>query len=101
MVMVPYFNNMKMTLNVDDGLLASVMEYFGVANKTRAIDLALREVDRKKKLAEIGRKGLGLGAEELKNLFDADYDVLAARAAEAPAAFKTSRRKKDAADSGR
>ncbi len=92
---------MKMTLNVDDALLAGVMEYFGVTNKTRAIDLALREVDRKKRLTEIGRKGLGLGAEELKNIFDADYDVLAARAAEAPTAFKASRKKKDASDSGR
>ena len=97
----PYLIHMKMTLNVDDVVLASVMEYFGVTNKTRAIDLALREVDRKKKLTEIGRKGLGLGAEELKNIFDAGYDVLASRAAEAPAAYKTARKKKDAADSGR
>lgn len=93
MVSKPYYHHMKMTLNIDDELLHRVMEYFGASNKTKAIDLALREVDRKKKMLEIGRKGLGLGVDELKAIFEADYDVLAARTAEAPKG-NTSKRKK-------
>ena len=51
---------MKMTLHIDEGLLARVMTATGAASKTKAIDLALRELDRRAKLVEICREGLGL-----------------------------------------
>ena len=51
---------MKMTLHIDDALLARVMEATGATSKTKAIDLALREMDRKAKLVALCSEGLGL-----------------------------------------
>ena len=59
-----------MTLHIDDALLARVMAATGATSKTKAIDLALREMDRRAKLVEICREGLGLTSEELKDAFD-------------------------------
>jgi Arc/MetJ family transcription regulator len=73
---------MKMTLHIDDGLLAKVMEITGATTKTRAVDLALREVARRGELRKLAEAGLGLDADELKNVFDADYDLMADRVAE-------------------
>lgn len=61
---------MKMTMHIDDALLARVMEATGATSKTKAIDLALREMDRRAKLVEICREGLGLTPDELKEAFD-------------------------------
>ncbi len=61
---------MKMTMHIDDGLLARVMEATGAGSKTKAIDLALREIDRRSRLVELANKGLGLTADELKDSFD-------------------------------
>lgn len=83
----------KITLNVDDTLLNTAMEYFDVSSKTKAIDLSLREIARKRKLMEIGRKGLGMSSEEIKNIFDEDYDILSLRAAEARVPYKATRRR--------
>ena len=38
---------MKMTMHIDDGLLERVMVATGASSKTKAIDLALREMDRR------------------------------------------------------
>ena len=65
---------MKMTLHIDDELLKRVMAATGAANKTRAIDLALREVDRRAKLVHLSTEGLGLTASELKEAFDPASD---------------------------
>lgn len=75
---------MKITLNVDASLLARVMKAFGTANKTKAIDLALREVDRKATMRTLAAKGLGMSPQELGTMFDASYDLASMRAAEVP-----------------
>ncbi len=75
---------MKMTLYIDDALLARVMEATGTASKTKAIDLALREMDRKARLVKLASEGLGLGPEELKEAVDPAYDLEEMRRREAP-----------------
>lgn len=83
----PYVDHMKITLNVDASLLDRVMNALGTTNKTKAIDLALREVDRKTKMRALAAEGLGMSAEELANMFDPSYDLKTARAAETPARY--------------
>jgi Arc/MetJ family transcription regulator len=78
---------MKMTMHIDEKLLDEVIERFGCASKTEAVDFALREVVRKAKLKELGRTGLGLTPDELGNAVYPGYDVISLRAAEAPAKY--------------
>ena len=61
---------MKMTMHVDDTLLARVMSATGIDNKTRAVDLALRELDRRHELKRLAEAGLGLSAAELREAYD-------------------------------
>ena len=78
---------MKMTLHIDDGLLARVMEATGAASKTMAIDLALREMDRRAKLVSLATEGLGLGPDELKDAVDPSYDLDEMRRRETPVIY--------------
>jgi len=73
---------MKMTLHIDDGLLVKVMEITGASTKTQAVDLALREVARRGELKKLAEEGLGLSEDELKNVFDSNYDLMRDRVAE-------------------
>ena len=57
---------MKMTMRIDDALLARVMASLGVASKTKAVDLALREVYPRAELIRLTRDGLGLSPGYLK-----------------------------------
>ncbi len=66
---------MKMTMFIDDALLARVMEATGTTNKTKAIDLALREMDRRAKLVKLSAAGLGLAADALKDAVDPAYNL--------------------------
>jgi Arc/MetJ family transcription regulator len=75
---------MKMTLHIDEALLERVMTATGAASKTHAIDLALREMDRRARLAHLAAEGLGLGPSELKDALDPSYDLHRRRRAEAP-----------------
>ena len=75
---------MKMTMYIDDALLARVMEATGATSKTKAIDLALREMDRRAKLIKLSSAGLGLGPDELKETIDPVYDLEALRRRETP-----------------
>lgn len=75
---------MKMTLHIDDELLARVMAATGAESKTKAVDLALREVDRKAKLVKLASEGLGLTADELKEAVDPAYHLEEMRRREAP-----------------
>lgn len=59
-----------MTINIDDTLLDRVVAITGAATKTEAITIALREVDRKARLVEVLREGLGASPTELKGMFD-------------------------------
>ena len=58
---------MKMTMHIDEKLLDEVMDTFGCVTKTDAVDFALRELVRKRKLREFGKTGLGLTPDELAN----------------------------------
>lgn len=83
---------MKMTMFIDDELLARVMEATGTTSKTRAIDLALREMDRRAKLIKLSSAGLGLGPDELKETVDPVYDLDALRRLETPVNYGRKRR---------
>ena len=75
---------MKMTMHIDDALLARVMEATGATSKTKAIDLALREMDRRATLVKLSYAGLDLAPDELRDAIDPAYDLEAARCAETP-----------------
>lgn len=77
---------MKMTMHIDEGILERVMRWSGAASKTEAVDLALKEMDRKARLAEIGKNGLGLSRAELLEAVDPSYDFMALQLAETPTA---------------
>ena len=76
--------SMKMTLHIDDELLARVMAATGAESKTKAVDLALREVDRRSKLVRLASEGLGLTADELKDAVDPAYNLEDMRNLETP-----------------
>jgi len=76
-----------MTMHVDEALLAKVMAITGATSKTKAVDLALREVARRGELKDLAMSGLGLSPAELKEVFAPEYDLSVARLSEAPAAY--------------
>jgi len=78
---------MKMTMHIDDALLERVMAVTGAKSKTRAIDLALREMDRRAELVRITREGLGLKPGELREVLDPTYDLEAMRLRETPVKY--------------
>ena len=82
---------MKMTLHIDETLLASVMKEYGFESKTEAVGKALFEMDRRAKLRKFSKEGLGLTPAELKNAVDPDYDLMALRVAEKPPRYGTAR----------
>jgi len=73
---------MKMTMHIDEALLDRVMSGYGYASKTETVEMALRELERRMRMREIGRSGMGLTAEELKKAVDPNYDPIALREAE-------------------
>jgi Arc/MetJ family transcription regulator len=73
---------MKMTMHIDDALLENVIQLTGASSKTEAVHIALREMDRKARLREYGRKGLGLTKAELMAAVDPAYDLMALRVAD-------------------
>ncbi len=75
---------MKMTMYVDDALLARVMKATGITSKTKAIDMALREMDRKAELIRLSSTGLELSPSELKDALDPAYDLEEMRKRETP-----------------
>ena len=78
---------MKMTMYIDDELLARVMEATGATSKTKAIDLALREMDRRARLIKLSSAGLGLTADELKDAVDPAYSLEEMRKRETPVIY--------------
>jgi Arc/MetJ family transcription regulator len=80
-------DGMKVTLYVDDELLARVMDATGAASKTKAIDLALREMDRRAKLVSLATAGLGMSAAELRESVDPAYNLEEMRRAETPVTY--------------
>ena len=57
---------MKMTMHINEDVLDDVVKITGVESKTGAVEKALTEMVRRYRLKTLGKKGLGLTAEELK-----------------------------------
>ncbi len=79
---------MKVTINMDDALLDSVVEITGASTKTEAIHIALREIVRKAELLKALNKGSGLSAEDLADAIDPAYDLMKMRLGEVPEPFQ-------------
>lgn len=77
MVWLVYHTHMKMTMHIDESVLAEVMDITGAPTKTGAVEMALKEMARKSRLKKLLRAGLGLGPDEIKDSFDFEtYDRL-------------------------
>ena len=59
----------------------------GITSKTKAVDMALREMDRRATLIRLCSEGTGLGASELKEAFDPNYNLEATREMEMPVSY--------------
>ena len=60
---------MKMTMHIDEDVLARVMKITGAKTKTQAVKHALADMARRHKMKELFSQGLGLTADELKAEF--------------------------------
>ncbi len=65
---------MKMTMHIDKDLLKRVMDDYGYESKTEAVEMALRELDRRTRFRRFGTEGLGLTAEEWKDAVSPGYN---------------------------
>lgn len=65
---------MKMTMHINEDALSDVIEMFGCESKTEAVNFALKEVVRRKKLRALLKKGMGLTADELRDGYEPDYE---------------------------
>ena len=77
---------MKLTMHIDTDLLERVMKAHGITSKTKAVDFALREVDRRTTLKRLAETNLGLTEKDILTAFDESYNVIELRAAETPGA---------------
>ncbi len=75
---------MKMTMHIDEALLDRVIEAYGFESKTEAVEMALRELDRRVRFRELGKIGMGMTPEELGDAVDPNYDLMTLRVAEIP-----------------
>lgn len=78
---------MKMTMHIDEALLKRVMEEYGYESKTEAVEMALRELDRRMRFRELGKRGMEMTPEELADAVDPNYDLNAMRVAETPTKY--------------
>ena len=67
---MPFFECMKITMHVDEALLERVMKVTRADNKTRAVDIALRELYRRHELMRLAEAGLGLSVDDLRKACD-------------------------------
>lgn len=68
---------MKMTMHIDESVLAEVMDITGATTKTGAVETALKEMARKSKLKKLLRAGMGMTSDEIKASYDfSTYDRL-------------------------
>ncbi len=65
---------MKMTMHIDEALLKRVVEAYGCESKTEAVEMSLREMDRKVRYREFIKEGMGLTEEELADAVFPGYD---------------------------
>jgi Arc/MetJ family transcription regulator len=78
---------MKMTMHIDEALLKRVMEAYECETKTEAVEMALREMDRRTRFKELGKRGLEMTPEEIGDAVDPNYDLNAMRVAEIPTKY--------------
>ncbi len=71
-------------MHIDEALLERVMKAHDISSKTKAVDYALREVDRRSTLHRLAEANLGLSEKELLGAFDDRYSVIEMRVAETP-----------------
>lgn len=64
----PYRCAVKMTMHIDEDVLARVMKITGASTKTEAVEIALKEMARRHKMKELF--SAGLSPEDLKDAFD-------------------------------
>ena len=81
-----------MTMHIDEHILEEVMEDYDFATKTDAVNFALKELGRLKKLRKMMQEGLGFSAEELKDSVYPDYDLDALSVAETPAVYHVNKK---------
>ena len=60
---------MKMTMHIDEEVLARVMKITGAKTKTGAVEMALNDMARRHKMKELFSAGLGLTPDELRAAF--------------------------------
>jgi hypothetical protein len=65
---------MKMTMHIDEALLKRVVEAYGYESKTEAVEMALREMDRRVRFREFIKEGMGMTEEELADAVFPGYD---------------------------
>ncbi|MFV0338018.1 MAG: type II toxin-antitoxin system VapB family antitoxin [Chthoniobacterales bacterium] len=83
---------MKMTMHIDEELLANVMEATGARSKTEAVDLALREVSRRVRQKKLFATPIEIKGKKPEDVFDFEtYDAL--KAAEPVPKYGTRRRR--------
>lgn len=87
---------MKMTMHIDEALLAEVMEATGAASKTAAVHEALIRVASKFRQRSRWKKGLDMSADEILAGYDAEAAIGAPEngvpmAAETPVRYGTKR----------
>jgi Arc/MetJ family transcription regulator len=87
MDVLPYGICVKMTLHIDDDLLARVMEATGAPTRTAAIDLALKEIDRRARLVKLAAEGLGVSGDTLREAVDPSYSLEDERKRETPVKY--------------
>ena len=76
-VWLAYHTAMKMTMHIDESVLAEVMDITGDKTKTGAVETALKEMARKSKLKKLLRAGMGMTSDEIKASYDfSTYDRL-------------------------
>lgn len=92
MAVVPYRGDVmtKMTMFIDEALLERVMKLTGLKTKTETVEFALREAERKNKLAKFLRERKA-DAKPWKASVDPAYDLMRLRLAERPARYRAKR----------
>jgi len=80
----------KMTMFIDETLLARVMEITGIKTKTEAVEFALRETERKAKITRFVATET-IAADEWRGAVDPAYDLTALRAAETSPRYRSKR----------
>lgn len=79
---------MKMTMHIDEALLAKVMKIHDIETKTEAVEFALHELYRRARLRKFAKEGLDIKPEDWTT--EEEYNLAAMRVAETPGHFGSS-----------